>query len=105
MEHETISGAEAIQRMRNLKLVNGATFMLIHISCDLSKNVCGEVIKHEHCRLRAALKDYTFSVHGDHYLPYEDTDSGEQKMCFKKLIRFVAFPPENKLLKVTWFND
>jgi hypothetical protein len=105
MEYETITATDAIYRMRNLRLVNGATFMLIHITCDLTKRTCGEISKHEHCRLRSALKENTFKIDGDHYLPFEDTDTGEPKMCFKKLIRFVAFPPEYKILKVSWFDE
>jgi hypothetical protein len=100
---QTISGADAIYRMRNLRLVNDASFTLVHISCNLKTRECGEVVKHDRCRLRKSPGDLT--VNSDHYLAYEDTDTGEPKMCFKKLIRHAAFPPDYELLKVSWFNE
>jgi hypothetical protein len=105
MNYEIISGADAIYRMRNLRLVNDATFTLIHISCNLKTGECGEIIKHDRCRLRKSLNENIFNINSDHYLPYEDVDTGEPKMSFKKLIRFVAFPPDYQLLKVSWFNE
>jgi hypothetical protein len=104
MEYETITGAEALDRMRRLRLINDATFMLMHLSCDLKTRECGEMIKHDRCRLRGSLPERTFKINVDHYLPYEDLDTGEPKMCFKKLIRYVAFPPDYEILKVTWFK-
>jgi hypothetical protein len=105
MQYETITGTQAINRMRNLRLVNDATFTLIHISCKLTTGECGTIVKHERCRLRKSLPDKRFkTADSDHYLTYEDVDTGEPKMCFKILIRFVAFPPDYRLLKVTWFE-
>jgi hypothetical protein len=84
-------------------MVSGATFTLIHISCNLDSRQCGEIIKHDRCRLRNPVGENTFGIDGFHYLPYEDTGTGEPKMAFKKLVRYVAFPPYYELLKVNWF--
>ncbi|MDR1341261.1 MAG: hypothetical protein LBK58_14590, partial [Prevotellaceae bacterium] len=73
---QKISGADAIYRMRNLRLVNDASFTIIHISCNLKTGECGEIIKHDRCRLRNS-PDARSSVNSDHYLPYEDLDTGE----------------------------
>ena len=44
-------------------------------------------------------------VDPDHYLTYVISDTDEPRMCWKKLLRFVAFPPRYELLKVDWFID
>jgi hypothetical protein len=102
---QTISGTKALERMRNLRKVSGATFMMIHIACNLKTGQCGELRKVERCRLRAGLVSDAMTVDPDHYLPYEDIDLEQPKMCFKKLARFVAFPPNYELLKVDWFHE
>jgi len=100
-----ISGSEAIRRARNLKYVHGAGFALIHLTCNFKTKKCGETVKAERCRVRPALKEDTFQLDGDLYFTYEDTDTGEPKMCFKRLMRYIAFPPDYKLLKIDWFDD
>jgi hypothetical protein len=106
MENQkTISGTEAIRRARNLKFVPGASFTLIHLSCNLKEKKPGRTVKHERCRVRPALKDDTFQLDGDLYFTYEDLDANEPKMCFKRLMRYIGFPPNYELLKIDWFNE
>jgi hypothetical protein len=100
-----ITGTEAIRRARNLKYVPGATFMLIHLSCNLTTKQAGQVVKHERCRVRPALREDTFQLDGDLYFTYEDADTAEPRMCFKRLMRHIAFPPDHELLKIDWYND
>ena len=102
---QTISGSEAIRRARNLKYLPGAAFTLIHLTCNLNTKKCGEVSKTERCRVRPALREDTFQFDGDLYFTYEDADTGEPKMCFKCLMRYIAFPPNYELLKIDWFNE
>ncbi|MCL1942550.1 MAG: hypothetical protein FWF54_03250 [Candidatus Azobacteroides sp.] len=105
MENQkTISGSEAIRRARNLKYVSGAYFTLVHLSANLKTKECGQLVKTERCRVRPALREDTFQLDGDLYFPYEDLDTGQPKMCFKKLMRFVAFPPDYELQKIDWFD-
>jgi hypothetical protein len=101
----TISGAEALRRARNLKYVPGATFVLIHLTCNLKTKKGGQAVKHERCRVRAALREDTFQLDGDLYFTYEDADTSEPRMCFKKLMRYIGFPPDYELLKIDWYND
>jgi len=103
--NKTISGNDAIRRARNLKYVPGASFILIHLTCNLKTKKYGEVSKTEHCRVRPALKEDTFQLDGDLYFTCEDMDTGEPKMCFKRLMRYIAFPPNYELLKIDWFNE
>ncbi|MBN1989373.1 MAG: hypothetical protein JW783_08260 [Bacteroidales bacterium] len=99
-----ISGSAAIERMRNLKKVPNATFGLIFITCDLNRKEHGQIRKYERCRLRAAMVDEALAVSSDHYLYFEDMDTEQPRQCFKKLVRWVCFPPSNEWLKVNWFN-
>ena len=104
MNEMTISGSEAINRARNLKYVSGSYFALLHLTCNMKTSECGTLRKYERCRVRPALKEDTFRMDGDMYFPFEDLDTGDPKMCFKKLMRFIAFPPDYVLLKIDWFN-
>jgi hypothetical protein len=105
MENQkTISGTEAIRRARNLKYVPNAHFTLLHLTCNLKTKECGQLVKVERCRVRPALREDTFQLDGDLYFPYEDLDTEQPKMCFKKLMRFIGFPPNYELLKIDWFD-
>lgn len=104
-KQKTISGAEAIRRARNLKFVPGGYFTLLHLTCNLKTGHCGDLVKVERCRVRPSLREDTFQTDGDLYFTYEDLDTADPKMCFKKLMRYIAFPPHYELLKIDWFND
>jgi hypothetical protein len=81
MNEKTISGSEAVCRARNLKFVPDAYFTLLHLTCNFKANEYGVFRKFEHCRVRSGLKEDTFRMGGDMYFPFEDLDSGENKMC------------------------
>jgi hypothetical protein len=105
MENQkTISGTEAIRRARNLKLVPGAHFTLLHLTCNMNTGECGELRKFERCRVRSSLREDTFQMDGDMYFTFEDLDTGAPKMCFKRLMRYIAFPPGYELLKIKWYE-
>lgn len=101
---KTISGPEAIARMRDLRHKSNTYFELQHITFNQNRSETDGIRLVQRCRLRPALPDEKFYPNADLYLPYIDLDINEPRMCFKKLIRFVAFPPNYKLLKVKWFN-
>ena len=101
---KTITGAEAFTRIRNLKLIPGATFSIIFITCDLARNEYGQIRKYEQCRIRPAMKSEGLSVNSDHYLYFENIENGDPRQCFKKLIRKIALPPTNEWLTVKWFE-
>ena len=65
---KTISGADAFIRIRNLKLIPGATFSIVFITCDLTRREWGEVRRYENCRIRPAMKGEGLSINSDHYL-------------------------------------
>lgn len=104
-KEQIISGAEAIRRMRLISKMKDETFTLIHFTWNMKTRVGGELRKVEHCRLRPAMPEKVTKVDPDHYLTYTIADLDEPRMCWKKLLRFVAFPPRYELLKVDWFID
>ncbi|MDR1056773.1 MAG: hypothetical protein LBL90_13385 [Prevotellaceae bacterium] len=104
MEQNSLPAYEALKRMRNLKFVQGAYFTIIHLTCNLQTGECGEIRRHDRCQVRASLPPATFEVDGGHYFPFEDLDTEEPKMCFKILIRYIALPPDYRLLKVNWIE-
>lgn len=75
---------------------------MIFITLDTRTGLSAGLRKVEAAKLRAAFKEETFQLGGDNYLAYTDMDNDEPRMCFKKLIREVAFPPNYEWLKVNW---
>lgn len=101
---EEISGTEAIARMRQIRHTADAYFTMHHLTWNETKQEAKGLRVVERCKLRPALPNEKFALPGDLYLPYMDLDLEEPRTCFKKLIRFVAFPPLYKLQKVNWFQ-
>ncbi len=101
---QTITGTQAMNRIRNLKLVPGATFGMIFYTCDTTRKEYGQVRRYDRCRLRPAMKDEGLKVSADHYLFFENVDTGDARQCFKKLIRKVCFPPSQDWLTIKWFE-
>lgn len=101
---KAITGTEAFERIRNLKRLPGATFSIVFITCDLTRNEFGQMRMYEDCRLRTAQRHEGLRTNADHYLFFEQTTSGEPRQCFKKLIRKIAFPPAYEWLTVKWFD-
>lgn len=102
---KTISGAEAIARMRQMRTDPGNYFILHHLTYNRKKDETHGLRVVNKCRLRTALPDDAFQFDPDLYLTYYDIEKDDARICFKKLIRFVAFPPEYELVKVDWFNN
>jgi hypothetical protein len=100
---KVISGAEAIARMRQLRHDEHSYFEMHHLTYDINREKTDGMHAVLHARLRPSLPDDLFKTDSDLYLPYTDLDTGEPRMCFKRLIRLVAFPPDFELMKVDWF--
>ncbi|MDR1544444.1 MAG: hypothetical protein LBS50_08585 [Prevotellaceae bacterium] len=101
---ETITGTQAIEKMRLLKGVQNATFGIIffthtHFKTEYTNNA--KLRKYENCRLRAAKRAEGTSTNSDHYLFFTDLDTNEPRTCWKKLIRQARFG--NTWNKVQWF--
>ena len=102
---QTIDYKEAIRRARNLKYIPNACFTLYHLTCNWAKKSTNGMSKTERCRVRKALAEDTFTLDGDMYFTYEDTETGQAKQCFKCLMRYIAFPPDYELLKIKYTDE
>lgn len=102
---KTISGTEAINKMRAVCMEEHASFELYHLKFNRKDDTAIGLRRVKKCRLRAALPDdYLEGINPDHYLTYIDLELHEPRMAWKKLIRMVAFAPDFEPLKVSWFN-
>jgi len=102
---EDITGTEAIARMRELRHKEHLHFELHHLTYNAATNETKGLRVVTRCRLRPSLPDDTYFHPSDLYLPYMDLDTKEPRTCYKKLVRFVGFPPHFNLMKVNWFKQ
>jgi len=99
---KTISGAQALSQMRALRH-SRQTFEMYHLTWNEKKQETNGMRKVDKCRLRKGLTKESLSNDPDLYLLYTDVEKKEPRMCYKKLVRYVAFPPSYELLKINWF--
>lgn len=104
---DTIIGYEALARMRAMRHDETSYFIMHHQTWNEKEQQTDGIRVVKKCRLRVSLPNENFGADPDLYLPYLDlTQRGNQnRMCRKRCIRYVAFPPEYKLMKVDWFNN
>ena len=104
---KTISGYEALKRMRAMRHDEGSFFIMHHLTWnEIRKQTDGMRIVRR-CRLRQSLPHESMKPHPDLLQPYTDLNlpkKDRNRMCRKRLIRYVAFSPEYELLKVDWLN-
>lgn len=101
----SITGTEAITLMRELRHDENKYFIMQHLTFNSVNQSSDGLRIVERCRLRPSLPKEIFRTESDLLLPYTDLEQKKPGMCYKKLIRFVAFPPDFELLKVTWFPE
>ncbi len=105
---ETIKGTEAIRRMREMRDDEGSWFELHHLTWNRRTEQSDGMRIVKRCRVRPSLPQEKFDVCAELYLPYADLSLPENernRVCRKRLIRKVAFPPKYKLLIVKWFEQ
>lgn len=95
--------------MRRFSRELNLPFTLHHLTWNDDEGTTAGMRIVNRCTLRPALKADTFPrASAELYMPYTDLDlpaGAQNRMCRKKLIRYVAFPPTNELLRVTWFGN
>lgn len=98
-----ITMREAIDRMRALRHSETETFILHHLTWNSKRKETSGIRVVNRCKLRQAMPEESIKPHPDLFLPYLDRDlpvDDQPRICYKRLIAFVAFPPEYELLKV-----
>lgn len=94
--------------MRHLRKTKGPAFKLWHLTYNRKTGETKGLRFVEYCRLRVSLPGEKFEVNADLYLPYIDLSlpqNDQNRVCRKHLVRYVAFPPDFKKLKVNWFTS
>lgn len=99
----TIDGPTAMHNAREISKLPGGCFTIAFFPYSRTRGEAGaSLVVKEHCRWRTQLPKERFSVDGDNLLLFTDQD-GEPRMCWRILIRFMAFPWDGyKLHKIDW---
>ena len=104
---DSINGFEALKRMRALRHSEDLFFTMHHLTYNERRQQTDGIRVVRRCRLRASLPEDSMKPHPDLFQPYTDLQQpkiDQNRMCRKRHIRFVAFPPDFKLMKVDWFT-
>lgn len=99
--NQEIDGKEALARMRQLTK-KGGRFSLYHLTYNYDTGETKGLRVVEQARLRPLMPKETFKTASELYVPYIDLELDEPRLCFRNLIRKVAFPPDFELLTVKW---
>ncbi len=99
----TLDGITAMRWAKELsKLPNGDFTVMFFPYSRLRNKAIPKLEIKEHCKWRTQLPKERFSVDGENLLLFND-EHGEPKMCYKILIRYMAFPNDGyKLHKIDW---
>lgn len=93
--------------MRRMSREFRQPFIVHHQTWDEAKQESAGMRVVSRCLLRPSMKSDTFPrASAELYLAYTDMDlpkGNQDRMCRKKLIRYVAFAPHYELLRVCWF--
>jgi len=103
----SIPGIEALRKMKALRHSSEFFFIMHHITWNEKKQQSNGIKVVRKCRIRAALPEDKMFPDPDLFLPYIDLDAAkinQNRMCRKRLIRFVAFPPEYEMKRVDWLS-
>jgi hypothetical protein len=103
---DTMSGYKALAIMRDIRHRDDAWFEIHHLTWNQQTRKTNGMRIVRRAKLRPALPNEVFKeANPELYLTYVDLDANhknQNRICRRRLIRFVAFPPEFKLMKVIW---
>jgi len=104
---EIIPGYEALNRMRAMRHNEASYFVMHHLTWNEKRQQTDGMRVVRKCRVRRSLPDEKMQPDSDLFLPYTDLilpKNDQNRMCRKRCIRYVQFPPEYVLTKVDWFK-
>jgi hypothetical protein len=103
---EVREGNKAIQILRNSRHNKLIYVELHHLTYNRKTNSTDGMRVVRRAQLRPGLPSDKFDVSSELYLTYKDLDAevnNQNRMCRRRLIRAIAFPPDYILKKVKWF--
>lgn len=99
---DTIRGTDALAKAETITKTGG-NFNVMFYSYSRSKHTASDKLKTlTCCHTRTPMPHEKWSVDGAHYFLFDY--QGLQRQCYKVLLRFIAFSPDYKLLKVKWYE-
>lgn len=98
-----ITGVQALQLAKEISKVPQGSFTVAFFPYSRTKGTASEKLTiKERCKVREQLPEDIFSVDSDNYFLFTD-GNGQPRMCYKYLIRYMAFPHDGfKLHKIKW---
>ena len=93
--------------MRELRHSTEFFFTMHHQTWNVARQQTDGMRVVRRCRLRPSLPEDRMQPHPDLFLPYTDMDqskANQNRMCRKRLVKYVAFPPEFELLEIDWLS-
>lgn len=101
---DQMKGMAALQTAEAITKTGG-TFSITFFPFSRVKRPTGSVAlkTYEGCTMRRPLPHEKFDIDGKHFFLFNDSQ-GKPKTCYRKLIRFMSFPPDHKLKKITWYE-
>ena len=98
-----LDGITAMQWAREISKLPDGYFTLAFFPYSRAKGIASkDLVVKQHCKYRAQLPQDIFAVNSENYFLFED-DTGNPKMCYRILIRYMGFPQDGyKLHKIKW---
>lgn len=97
-----INGIDAMRLAQEVSKLPDGTFNVAFFPYNRTKGEAGDQLTvKKGCTYRSQLSQNTFNVDGDNYFLFVDGD-GNERSCYRLLLRFIAFPPEFEMRKVNW---
>ena len=99
----TLKGTTAMQWAKEISKLPDGCFTVAFFPCSRKQETAvPKLTVKEGCKWRIQLPKEVFSVDGENLVLFTDGD-GEPRMCYKILIRYMAFPNDGfKLHKIDW---
>ena len=101
-----MDGINAMQWARELSKLPGGDFTLVFFPYSRKRGEASDRLTvKEHCRWRTQMPEERISIDPDNLLLFTDGD-GEPRMCYRILIRYMAFSQDGYILhKINWLGD
>lgn len=98
-----LKGLHALAMAREISKVPGLTFKIAFFKYSRIKGTVSNTLEiKEGCTFRSQLPEEKFSIDSDNFFLFNDS-SGNPKMCYRYLIRFMGFPQDNFIMhKIKW---
>ena len=99
-----INGIDAIKLAREISNIPDGNFTISFFKCNLTRGQASSALEtRKGCKIRSQLPQDKFRYDGDNYFLFTDADNNPRS-CYRILMRYIAFPPDFKLLKINWLS-